>query len=247
MINNKKILSQYNTIYQISTFGALVEGCLDGFISLKELRKLGNFGIGGITGLDGEITCLDGEFYHLLENGSINFADKKAMSPRMTMSFFKASRSININQPFFYNDLQKIIESSIPSKNIMYAIKIIGDFTFVKTKCYPKQNKPYPRGGVKIASSKKIFEMSNIRGTMIGYFMPEHLKELGYFKYHFHFLSADKKYGGHIIDFKIIQGNIEIDDKHNLFVSLPKSIDYYKADFTNTMEAFEKAMIVLQQ
>jgi acetolactate decarboxylase len=52
-------------LFQVSTLSALQEGVYDGVISLQELSKHGDFGIGTFAGLDGEMIELNGKFYQI--------------------------------------------------------------------------------------------------------------------------------------------------------------------------------------
>ena len=49
-----------NSVYQVSTINALIQGVYDGQMTMKDLKKHGNFGIGTFEGLDGEMIALDG-------------------------------------------------------------------------------------------------------------------------------------------------------------------------------------------
>ncbi len=44
-----------DVVFQASTIGALLDGVYDGDITLGELRRHGDFGIGTVNGLDGEL------------------------------------------------------------------------------------------------------------------------------------------------------------------------------------------------
>ena len=50
--------------------------------------------------------------------------------------------------------------------------------------------------------------------------------------YHFHFLSGDKKSGGHIIDFTAEKLTIEIDELNSFTVDLPQTPDFKNFDFS---------------
>lgn len=230
MTNKNEFLFDCDTIYQISTSIAISNGCLDGFLTLKEIKRLGNFGIGSITGLEGEIIYLNDEFHHFSDNGLTNRTNEDFMSPRMLITNFKSKNMIEINQNTTYQKIKKIIESSMPTQNIMYAIKIIGVFNWVKIKCFPKQIKPYPQGPIELTCHENALELQNISGVLVGYFMTDLFKKVNSSKYHFHFMSADKKHGGHLVDCQITNCNIEIDSKHNLMLFLPNTSTYYNVD-----------------
>ena len=59
------------TVFQTATIDALMAGVYDGDLSLAELRRHGDFGIGTYDRLDGEMVLLDGVFYQIRANGMV--------------------------------------------------------------------------------------------------------------------------------------------------------------------------------
>ncbi|UYZ35653.1 acetolactate decarboxylase [Clostridium beijerinckii] len=230
--NNESVNFNKDTIFQVSTLEALLAGSLDGFISIKDLKTKGDFGIGGITGLDGAIVVLDGKWYHCKDDCRIFSVNDNEKSPKFMISSFKTDKIIDINKEINYEGMKKIINSERPTPNIMYAVKIEGKFNNIKFKVYPKQNKPYPMGSL-IARSKRERILENVKGTLVGYLMPNHLLDITSVEYHLHFVSEDKMYGGHLIDFELSEGNVHLDYKHNLQLVVPQTEEYYKGDLYN--------------
>jgi acetolactate decarboxylase len=239
------LIDNKDTIYQVSTYGILLQGSLDGFISIKDLKTMGDFGIGSITGLDGEVIVLNGKFYHANVNGDVRLLGEDAMSPKMLISWFKGDQSVLLTGSMSYQELKNFTESVLPTKNIMYGIKIEANFKYVRTECFPKKDKPYPHA-ISIASSKKILEKENIDGVLVGYIMPEHFGEIAAVRYHLHFISADEKLGGHLVEFELTSGKMTIDNKHNLQLLLPKTDDYYDLDLSKTSETLKEFEIILR-
>lgn len=50
-------------LFQVSTIDALMQGVYDGNTKLAELAEKGDFGIGTINGLDGELVLENGQFF----------------------------------------------------------------------------------------------------------------------------------------------------------------------------------------
>ena len=65
-------MSKTHTLYQHGTLALLVPGLLDGTITMKELLKHGDTGIGTGEGLDGELIILDGVPYQVDHEGNVN-------------------------------------------------------------------------------------------------------------------------------------------------------------------------------
>ena len=53
-----------NDIYQYSSIGALMSGICQTGISLLNMLKHGNYGLGTVSNLNDEVIIIDGEAYH---------------------------------------------------------------------------------------------------------------------------------------------------------------------------------------
>lgn len=224
-----------DTIYHLSTYGALFSGNLDGFESIKNLKEKGDFGIGGITGLDGEVLIINNEAYHFDINGDAKIIDENELSPKMIVSFFNPNKTTFIEENMNYQKFTDSLINSFTSKNVMYAIKFDGYFKEIQTKCYPKQNSPY-NDLTKMAKERSILDLKNIYGTLVGFYIPEYLNEVSGVDFHFHFISMDKKNGGHVIDFILDSGTLKIDAKHKLQVILPNCPKFYNSNLSKSKE-----------
>jgi len=78
----------YGTLFQVSTSGALVEGVYQGAISVAELMKHGDFGLGTFEDLDGEMVALNGQCYQARADGTVTIADQKAHVPFAVVTNF---------------------------------------------------------------------------------------------------------------------------------------------------------------
>jgi acetolactate decarboxylase len=63
--------SKRHRMYQISTSTALVDGVAQGAVSAQTLLEHGDFGLGTLETLDGEMVILDGTIYQVRGNGSV--------------------------------------------------------------------------------------------------------------------------------------------------------------------------------
>jgi hypothetical protein len=58
-----------DTLWQVSTYGALAGGGFAGPVELRKLPARGAVGLGAFTGLDGEMVVLDGRIYQARSDG----------------------------------------------------------------------------------------------------------------------------------------------------------------------------------
>lgn len=218
-----------DAVYQISTLSALEEGCYDGTSSLKALRKFGDFGIGTYEALDGEMVLLDGNFYQIKADGKVYQPVNITRTPFAMITYFEPDAQIMLEHPMNLKELQALIDSLLPSKNIFYAVKIEGDFHFIKTRSVPGQKKPYLRL-IEIIKNQSTFETTDLKGTIVGYWLPEYMKGISSPGYHFHFLSADKKSGGHLLECHLNSGTLSIDYTYKYDLDVSSQNDFYKID-----------------
>ncbi|MEW6146022.1 MAG: acetolactate decarboxylase [Thermodesulfobacteriota bacterium] len=222
-----------DTIFQTSTIGALMEGVYDGDFTFGELKKHGDLGLGTLNGLDGEMIGVDGVFYQVRSDGKVVVVPDTAVTPFAAVTFFEPDRSLTLTKALSCKDLESYLESLFPSKNIFYAVKIEGSFDHVKTRSVPRQKKPYPPL-TEVVKRQSYFELSDIKGTMAGFWLPAYVKDINVAGFHLHFITQDKESGGHVLDCTVRDVKIEIDYSRDLDLSLPETGGFYNADLTET-------------
>ena len=211
-----------DVLFQTSTINAILEGVYDGVITYGELKQHGDFGIGTFDGLEGELFALEGNFYQIKADGTAYSVDDSMKTPFAIVTFFEPDKSVLLDKAYDHSQLQQYLDNSLPTKNIFYAIKIEGVFKYIKARNIPRQNKPYPPFA-EVVKNQVIFEFNNIEGTIIGFRYPAYVGEINYPGYHFHFLTKDKKTGGHLLDCQTQNARIEIDYTPQFHLKLPES------------------------
>ena len=191
-------LRNQDVLYQTSTINALLEGIYDGEETFGELKKYGDFGLGTFNALDGEMVAVDGKFYQIKTDGIAYPVSSSMNTPFAVVTFFKPDKIFIIDKVKNYEELKKFIDERLPSKNIFYAIKIEGNFEYIKTRSVPRQKKPYPPL-VEVVKKQSIFTFHNVKGTIVGFRCPSFVKGLNVPGYHLHFITEDRKAGGHIL------------------------------------------------
>src|ERR671916_2337447 len=79
----------HHTLFQTSTIDALLEGEYDGDVSFAELEGRGDFGLGTLDALDGEMIALDGGFYQVRSDGRAYAVERRAKTPFAVVTFFE--------------------------------------------------------------------------------------------------------------------------------------------------------------
>jgi acetolactate decarboxylase len=102
--------------FQVSTLGALNVGVYKGAATFAQLKQHGDFGLGTLEGLDGEMIGLDGKFYQVKSDGIAYPVADEAKTPFATVAFFHKERSLRLNGQMNYQELQQQIDHSCPHK-----------------------------------------------------------------------------------------------------------------------------------
>jgi len=219
-------IQENDTIFQTSTFDALLAGNYDGTMSFEELSKKGGFGIGTFNQLDGEMLALDGNFYQIKADGMVYPVNPEMKTPFAVVTHFIADTSFILTDELDFNRLHTLIDEIIPTKNIFYAIKIEGKFKRAITRSVPKQSKPYPPL-VEVIKGQPLFEFISETGSMVGFRVPEYFGGINVPAHHYHFINKDKSRGGHLLDCTISEATISIDFIHQTQISLNNSSSFY--------------------
>ena len=128
-------------LFQYGTMAGIMEGAFSGSITLEELLKHGDFGIGTFDGIDGEMIIVDGKIYKTDYYGNSTIQPTSTTTPFASITTFKAEYK-KVDNYTFNNLVSKVNDYLNP--NYFYAIKITGTFKKIHTRSPEKQEKPYP-------------------------------------------------------------------------------------------------------
>lgn len=109
---------QRHTGFQVSTFAALKVGVYEGAATIAELKPHGNFGLGTLEGLDGELVILDGKFYQIKGDGVAYPVTDNSKTPLSVVTFFRKERSLRLSGQMTYQELQQQIDKQLPTLNL---------------------------------------------------------------------------------------------------------------------------------
>ena len=224
---------QTQSIVQVSTIDALMQGIYDGTTPLSELSTHGDFGIGTFHALDGEMIFLNGSFYQAKADGKIYKPEKSTLTPFATVTYFNPEIKYDVSN-MSYPELKLKIDSLMVSSNLFYAIKLHGTFSRVRTRSVPAQQKPY-RPLIEVTANQPEFERPSVTGTMSGFYCPPFVTGINVPGYHLHFLSDDQNFGGHILEVELQKGELWLDQINHFRLMLPEEGGFLNTDLTNDL------------
>ena len=229
-----------DTVFQTSTIGALMAGVYDGEMTFEALRRRGDFGLGTFNALDGEMVALDGRFFQVRTDGRAYPVPDSARTPFTVVKHFRADRTLTVRDASTLKELEQMLDRAIPSPNVTSAIRIEGRFRQLTTRSVPRQSKPYP-SLPEAAKQQTTFQFEEVEGVMVGFRTPEYLSGVNVPGYHFHFLTADRKAGGHVLACNVEQATAQLDTALAVELVLPGTAEFGRANLTGqSQEALDR-------
>jgi acetolactate decarboxylase len=231
---------EHATLFQVSTAGALVEGLYRGEVTIGGLREHGDFGLGTFDGLDGEMVVIDGHFFQVKGDGSVQEVGDEVRTPYAMITRFPVGPGVLLADSVDLAGLLAQLDPLRDSQNVFYAFRIDGEFPSVVTRSV----RPTPEGVplVAAAQQQREFHRNDVSGTLIGFWSPGYLQTILVPGYHLHFLSQDRRSGGHLLGCAGHGLRAQVRRVADFRVSLPESASFLHADLTrNPAEDLDRA------
>jgi acetolactate decarboxylase len=220
-----------HTIFQTSLMSALLDGVYDGEMTISELLQHGDFGLGTFNALDGEMVVLDSVCYQLRGNGAARVAGPQERTPFAVLTQFVPTITTPLPDNQTRQQVAELIHELTRSDNYLYAIRISGDFHRVRTRTAARQSKPYPPLTA-ATRGEPVVEFQDVSGVVAGFRTPLYEQGIGVPGGHVHFLDAARERGGHVLDYLLARGTLEICTATDLHLSLPMTDAFRDADLT---------------
>jgi acetolactate decarboxylase len=231
---SKYLGHRLHTLFQVSTSGALVAGVYDGEVTVKSILEHGDFGLGTFANLDGEMVVLDGRVYRVQGSGRVSEAGLDASAPFAVVTRFSPQSTVDIGAVASFKELEQRCDQLRTSSNIFYAMRLDGRFRKVRTRAV----NPPARGTrlVDAARAQSEFHFTDVEGTLIGLWSPGFSSAFSVPGYHFHFISADRRQGGHVLDVEAIELRLRVESLTDFHLALPESEAFLKADLSKNTD-----------
>lgn len=200
-----------NELYQYSVMSALRKGVASNGTLIENMLKFGDLGLGTFLCLRGEMIVLDGVVYHATSDGVVSTPDPaETKTPFMAITRFEpeVETSQNItNLAEFGKQIFTWWPEGISIRNLFVSIRIDGTFSL---RIRSAAGQDFPMETLFATSARQVeWEYKNIKGTIVGFHTPTYAYAINEVGDHLHFISDDRKIGGHILEFKS-EGEAEV-------------------------------------
>lgn len=234
-----------DALYQLAPTAVLTQGLYEGPTPFRRLLHFGDFGLGGINPIDGEIIIVDGAVYHASHRGGkLRQVEPGEKSPFAYIKRFREDRRIELPAAESLGELMREIDRRLPTPNLIYALRIEGVFDYLKLRSVPRQQPPYPPID-EVVKGQSVYEHRDLPGTIVALRFPDYLSGTTGSGFHMHFVDAKRRIGGHVLDLRSPALAVPVDESRGLNLILPDSPAFDKADFSaagDASGAYERAV-----
>jgi len=231
-----------HVLFQASTIGAVLEGAFEGDLSFGELAEHGDFGLGTLNHLDGEMIAIDGEFFRADVDGKVTRIDPGERTPFAVVTSFEPSVEKRLpDEQLSHEELLARLDELVPDGASSCAVRLDGRFEAVRARSVPRQEPPY-RPLTEVVADQHVFELRAVEGTMLGFRFPTYVEGIEVAGYHLHFISADRSRGGHVLDSRSRGLRARLDPSNDLHVELPPRVDLGDPDLAASTHAAVEAV-----
>jgi acetolactate decarboxylase len=229
-----------HVLFQASTIGALLEGAYDGDVSFGQLAEHGDLGLGTLNALDGEMIALEGGFYRADIDGNVSEVEAATKTPFAVLTWFQPTVELELTGPLSHEQLVARLDDALPSGTEACAVRIDGSFELIRARSVPRQSPPY-RPLTAVVAEQHVFELPQAEGTMVGFRFPDYSEGIEVSGYHLHFISDDRRRGGHVLECRPAEATARIDPSTDLHMELPPGVSLDSPELRrSTHEAIDR-------
>ena len=221
-------------INQVSLLQGLTFGDYTGSVTVAELKKMGDIGIGTFDKLNGELIMLDGVVYRAAGDGSVEVVNDEETIPFADVTFFDNDEEQKADAVESIDALKELLNKKVEElgENRFYMVRIDGVFPEMYVRSELAQEKPYQPLAKALETDQTFYDFEDVKGTVVGLYCPAYMNMLNAVGWHFHFISDDRQAGGHVVDLRGDKATIRWDYTQEFSMKLPDSEAFKDYDLT---------------
>lgn len=219
------------TVTQFAVLDALLAGAYESGIAVSEVRGLGDFGLGCCDRLGGEVVMLDGELYECTPDGLVGRMTDGEILPFAMCCRFLPGGTIALAQ----QDLTALaaeVDAGLASRNLFHAVRVDGTFASVRVRVTPRQHHPLPPL-TEVTEEQIETVLGDVGGTLIGFWTPSIYQGIAVAGLHLHFLTDDRRAGGHVLDVSVREGELRLAAYSGFDLRLPTDELFLRTELTH--------------
>lgn len=226
--------------YQVSTLNALMMGNMDGVVTAGELKRHGAWGIGTYEGLDGEAIVCDGQAYNAHADGTAcEYPDDARLAFATVANFTNRAAQFGICGAASIDEAKDALDTARrtfdDNDNAWALVAVRGSYPHLRVRsCEKWPSKPYPPFA-ELASNQHEHAYEHETGWVVGVWVPEYLQGINMPGWHLHFLSDDRRRGGHLLELSVARAEGRLETYARFAMDLPTNREFDKLDLAEDL------------
>ncbi len=219
-------------VTQFAVLDALLAGAYESGIRVAEARSLGDFGLGCVDHLGGEVVIIDGTAIECTLDGPPVVMHDDEVLPFAIVCKFPELPAADVRD-LDLAGLAASVELELASRNLFHAVRFDGVLSQVRVRVTPRQHHPLPPLA-EVTSHQVETVVRDIGGTLVGFWTPAIYQGIAVAGLHLHFLSVDHRVGGHVLDLAIDSGDLRVAAYARFELRLPTDDLFMRTELTHT-------------
>jgi acetolactate decarboxylase len=220
-----------DAVTQFAVLDALLAGAYESGIPVESVRGLGDLGIGCCDHLGGEVIILDGEVFECTVGAPPDRMRDAQILPFVDVCRFAPGPAREITGADLAG-LTAEVEDALVSRNLFHAVRADGVFARVRVRVTPRQEHPF-RPLAEVTSGQIETVLSDVRGTLVGFWAPAIYQGITVAGLHVHFLADDRSVGGHVLDATVGRARMRLTAYARLDLRLPTDEQFLRTELTH--------------
>ena len=211
-------------MFQVSTLQALALGYSRSVTDIEHLMQHGDIGLGTFEDVNGEMIVVDGHCYRADENGVVSEADNKTGVPFSSVTFFHEDKRSELDRIDNIDKLKEWLDLRIEEDfglNSMHIVRIDACFKRICARSESGYRAHHVTLKEALSKTQRDFYFDDINGTLVCVYYPDYMDGINASGWHLHFVSDDRKSGGHVFDLSLIKGTACFDKITDIHIMLP--------------------------
>jgi acetolactate decarboxylase len=155
--------------------------------------------------------------------------DPATKTPFAVVVPFSAERELEILEPLDLGALYARVEEAVPESGGCVALRLDGYLRWVRLRSVRPQEPPY-RPLAEALEEQVVYELHDASGTVVGFRFPQAAQGIEVAGYHLHFITDDRRRGGHVLDLRGASGRLALDRSSELHLEVPPGTGIRAAD-----------------
>lgn len=190
-------------LYQISTLQALMLGYSKSVVSVEQILRHGDTGLGTFEDVNGEMIIIDHQVYKADNTGHVTKAHLKQGIPFAAIASLEGAKEFTIKSGDSIEDLKQQLNIIVDEDfgiNSMYVVRMDGHFKKVSARSEKGQRSHHIELLEILKKNQQDFVFEDISGSLVCLYFPDYMDGINAAGWHFHFVSDDRTKGGHVFD-----------------------------------------------